>query len=371
MSELNKAILDEYFDTIIFNRRKVSSLSWRFSHGNVMDLAQKADVSQFSGIYERYLNILKKHDYSDLVRLSDRKIIVSLTSFPERITVVHKAIQSLFDQSLKADKIVLWLADSQFPDREKELPEELMKLVSAGQLEIDWCRDLKPHKKYLYSLKKYPDDIIITVDDDLVQPEDLIEKLYLSYLENPESVSCTRVHLMLFDKEEKLIPYARWIKEASDCLYRPSMQLLATGGAGALYPPGLLKKEYLDEELIQDLCPLADDLWLKTVELLSDVPVVLGYEGYKLNVIDDSQGFALFSVNGAGKKNDEQIRKIRNWMLETFGKDMFAEKILHTDIGEYLNDPYTVIDFLFSERRKLKLQINDLKKELKELKKNG
>ena len=37
--------------------------------------------------------------------------------------------------------------------------------------------DLRSHKKYYYTIKEYPDDIMITVDDDIFYRSDMIAKL--------------------------------------------------------------------------------------------------------------------------------------------------------------------------------------------------
>lgn len=42
------------------------------------------------------------------------KLICTLTTFPDRIDSVQYTIKSLFNQSMKPDKIVLWLAESEF-----------------------------------------------------------------------------------------------------------------------------------------------------------------------------------------------------------------------------------------------------------------
>ena len=39
-------------------------------------------------------------------------------------------------------------------------------------LTIRFCEDLKAHKKYYYAFKEYPDDIVITVDDDVIYPQE-------------------------------------------------------------------------------------------------------------------------------------------------------------------------------------------------------
>ena len=77
----------------------------------------------------------------------DIYITASLTSYPARIQYVHLAIKSLMLQSCKPDRIILWLADSQFNNR--QIPTTLSALEEYG-LEIKWCDDLYGHKKYFW-----------------------------------------------------------------------------------------------------------------------------------------------------------------------------------------------------------------------------
>ena len=53
-----------------------------------------------------------------------------------------------------------------FPQREENLPRDLLKLRSFG-LTIDWCENLRSYKKLIPAIEKYPDDIIVTADDDV------------------------------------------------------------------------------------------------------------------------------------------------------------------------------------------------------------
>ena len=94
------------------------------------------------------------------------KVIVNLTSFPERIKCVAQAIRSLQKQTIRVHKIILWLAKEQFANQ--ELPETLTKLIGKD-FEIRWCNeDLRPHKKYFYAFKEFSNSINITVDDDIL-----------------------------------------------------------------------------------------------------------------------------------------------------------------------------------------------------------
>jgi hypothetical protein len=66
-------------------------------------------------------------------------LIISLASFPERITEVHLTVYSLLSQTLKPDRIILWLANEEFPNGPVELPQTLSGLQKNG-LEIRWCK---------------------------------------------------------------------------------------------------------------------------------------------------------------------------------------------------------------------------------------
>ena len=79
---------------------------------------------------------------------------------------------------------------------------------------------------------------------------------------------------MVISDKGQLIPYRYWMKETVACLYRPKMQLFATGGAGTLYPPGIYDDKWFDKDKMVEMCLWADDIWLKLIEIMSGVPVV-------------------------------------------------------------------------------------------------
>ena len=82
--------------------------------------------------------------------LHNRRIIVSLTSFPARIGVVWMVVESLMHQTLKPHKIILWLSKEQFSTIES-LPKKLLAQRERG-LEIRLVDgDIRSHKKYIYA----------------------------------------------------------------------------------------------------------------------------------------------------------------------------------------------------------------------------
>jgi len=316
-------------------------------------------------VYNRFC-IVRKHDYDTFCKLKSRRLVVSLTSFPERIKGITAVLETIYQQTHLPDEIVLWLAEEQFPGRMGELPDELRRLVEEGRLTLEWCDDLKPHKKYFYAFQKYVDDIIVTIDDDLLYAPDLLEKLYDSYLLYPDAVSAARTHLIAVTSKGEILPYKQWIRETDCSLYEPSMQICATGGAGCLYPPHILDQRLLDKEVLMEICPYADDLWIKTMELLSDVPVAAALSYAELEYLPGSQEVSLKTQNLYADGNDDQLRKIIAWVESRYGKDVFSKKLISEGSGAHIVGDSVFWKNLSLEREKLKGRIRNREIRLEE-----
>jgi hypothetical protein len=233
----------------------------------------------------------------------DETYIVSLTSFPARINDIWITIETILRQSFKPDKIILWLAEEQFPD--KKLPDSLTNLVDRG-LTILYCKDLRSHKKYYYSFIQFPEANIITMDDDVYYPRDTLKNLIELHSKNKNLVAANRAHKITFSKG-KMNKYNQWKHNVPVRL--PSHLLVPTGIGGTLYPPGVLTKDTLNEDLIRELCFYADDIWLKVMELKSNVMVVTNNRFNKSFVsVKATQENKLTSINIYSKGNDSYFK---------------------------------------------------------------
>ena len=237
------------------------------------------------------------------------QIIISLTSYPARINGAYYAICSLLNQSVPANKIILTLIKSEFPLGEKSLPSRILALKAKG-LEILWGEEnLRPHNKYFYTMQKYPNAIILTADDDILYPSKTIEKLLACYKKFPNAISalCTD---RLYTDGKVIKPYS----QASSCydvyINQPRYDLLAEGYAGVLYPPSILPQETFNKEKIKELAPYADDLWLKFMELLKNIPVVCASKYQDPIMIFSSQKTGLFKYNKNQFGNDKQFSQL-------------------------------------------------------------
>lgn len=235
------------------------------------------------------------------------KIVVSLTSFPARLNVVHYTIRSLLAQTCKPDKILLWLTEEECAGM--DLPQELENLKSCG-LEICYAKtNLRPHNKLYHTLKVEPEAVVISVDDDLAYEPYLIERLYRAHLEHPEAVCCNMAHeITLKDGLPDL--YDNWNGGAPEKAGY-SDRFVALGVGGVLYPASCFDEEYFDEKLIREFALSADDLWLKITELRLGIPVYKVAPHSKIPyVIGGSQKVALGHENNGMKRNDVIMKKL-------------------------------------------------------------
>ncbi len=276
---------------------------------------------------------VKEVGYEDFLKRANVPVTVSFTSFPARIQFAADVVRSVLAQTKQADSIQLWLAEEQFPEKEKDVPDELLQLKEEGKLELRWCDDLKPHKKYYYSLQEVRDGVVITIDDDVNYPTHMIEELMLSYIRHPSCISANRAHYMTINDEGELLPYSFWLKETDAFLNRPSQQLLATGCGGVLYPADLLGQEVFDKDAIKKTSLMADDLWLKATELMEGIPVVVASPYRHLSNIKGSQDDSLWNVNKTGG-NDAALQRIAEWIDEEHRTGFFSDCLKKSADGE-------------------------------------
>ncbi len=230
-------------------------------------------------------------------------VIVSLTSYNARIDTVHLTVTTLLNQTVKPKMVVLWLAKEQFPGGEDDLPQKLLELKDYG-LSIRFCEDLRPHKKYYYTMKENPDSAVITVDDDVFYPENLVETLLQTAKKFPDTVVCTWGHEMS-DADDP----SKW--EPSMKGTEPSFKLVPTGIGGVLYPPHCLSEEVFNKDSVKELCLNADDLWLKAMALKNGKKAVRVDKPAKLFfTILKTQKSGLYYENALEDKNTVAWRNI-------------------------------------------------------------
>ena len=253
-------------------------------------------------------------------KLDDEKeLIVSFTTYNKRIHDVHLVVESIAEQTLKPNRLILWLDEDEFTL--ETIPLILKKQMVRG-LEVCFCPNYRSYKKLIPTLQKYPEANVITIDDDVLYPHDMIEMLCNEHRRYPDSVIGHRVHKIKLDTNGEILQYKQWEHGVTDCL--PSSLNVAIGVGGVLYPANILAEECLNMNAFTNLAPNADDIWFKAMSLLNNK------KHKKVNdnrpfwnrflLLQDGQDIGLLNSNLFENGNDSQIKAV-------FAKYQLYEKL--------------------------------------------
>ncbi len=248
---------------------------------------------------------------------SNIKVIVSLTSFPDRIDKVWICIESILRQQVKPDRIILWLAESEFKDM--KIPISLLNQTKKG-LEIRYCDNLLSYKKIFYTYKHHSDSIIVTVDDDTIYPKYFLKKLLKRNAKYPKEICCFRAHEMMFDSNNKLMPYLKWNRLSTTGYQEASYKIVATGVGGILYPPHVFSESLWKKDVFTRYAPYSDDLWLKIISMICNIKIIRATKHSKTwPLITDTQSNKLCKYNVADGGNDKQFAAL----IDYYNVDVF------------------------------------------------
>ena len=174
-------------------------------------------------LYKLYLNYTE--DVSKIKKYNGEKAIISMTSWKKRIGSVYYTLNSLITQC-PGYHIVLVLSEDEFPQKEKELPENLRSLLYNGYFELLWVKEnTYTFKKILPTMDKYPNVPIITADDGCVYYRNYADILY-----------------KLWEKDKDYIV-------SFNNFFRANV-VFGSGSSGILFPPGCFKNYKLTQAII-------------------------------------------------------------------------------------------------------------------------
>lgn len=231
--------------------------------------------------------------------------VVSLTSFGRRIATVHLTLESIAAGSLRPSRLLLWLDD----ERTLRNPPESLRRLSRRGLELAWCPDFGPHKKYFPYVESQ--DLftgpLVTADDDVLYPPFWLEGLARAERDNPGFVHCYRAHVAELEAGERVrfAPYARW----AACETRePSHLHFSTGCSGVIFPAPVLRALKASGTAFLDCCAAADDIWLNLHALRSGFEVAqVTRVPYRFFGILLTQTSGLYRKNLFGGGNDAAL----------------------------------------------------------------
>ena len=101
-----------------------------------------------------------------------------MTSWTKRIKNVKSVVERIMKNTLQPDRLYLSLSVEEFPNRELDLPKDLVNYFNSdNRLIFNWVEgeNTKTMKK-VFPVLQYleDDDIIIPMDDDIMYPLDYV-----------------------------------------------------------------------------------------------------------------------------------------------------------------------------------------------------
>lgn len=243
--------------------------------------------------------------------INTEKIIVSMTSYPKRITNVGKSIFYLLTkQTVKPDEIHLWLSTEEFPNKEKSLPEDLQIITYNDKVFLHWLpKNTYVHKRHEYFKMANDNDLVFLIDDDVFYDDDLIETVVKTHKKFNNCIICyNRYPAHVYkgkriiygpDKDEKvpLVNKNRWCGQSMI--------------PAKLYPKECLSNEY--QEIRNHTSPISDECWFQPWTVYYDIPIYhLSYNWGKDISLSTGKSSGLCSWTHKKEKNGYTKRD--NWL---------------------------------------------------------
>ena len=258
-------------------------------------------------------------------KVDGKDVIITLTSYGRRLnSTLPYTLFSLFRQSVMPSKIVLVL-----DDLDKDNLGNNLELFKSKGLEIIFDdRNLRSYKKLIPTIEKYPDEIIITVDDDVYYRRHFLENMLKSFFQDKTCIHANMLHQITLDSEGRLNDYRNWID--TDFVKNLDITMgFPVGEGGILYQRSLLYQDVTNVELFKKLCPRADDIWFFVMAKLlrTKYREVKAQKNYfvPLDVFYQftHKEASLSASNRDEDMNDVQIKNVLNYYNTTMKELLF------------------------------------------------
>lgn len=196
------------------------------------------------------------------------KVIITMTSWKMRINEVSKCIYHFLTRQIeKPDIFYLWLSEDEFPNKEKDLPENLLLIIESFNVKLCWLKENEYNFKRWHVYPNHYNDLVISIDDDILFDERLV-------LEAKKHINETNIiygifkDLMYEYKFNKFNTFNFDITDKSSLKYRFL-------GCSVITPKSfpLEAVDNTNNEIRKKICKRCDECWIKPFTLLHNTPI--------------------------------------------------------------------------------------------------
>jgi len=318
---LEKLGKTRFFRFVMWFRKQLEKIGYyksksAYKYKQYIKKVRREDAARIAAIAEK----IDKLPFDMLKAKGDETdIVVSLTSFGKRVSEsAPYGIYSLFTQTVLPNRIVLSIDKEKW--NEDNLPPLIKRLQKSG-LEVLFCKDVRSHTKLLPALAKYPDNPIITVDDDMIYEPHMIEELTQAYAQSDKRTVMCRQGVYPKKGNGKYVPYMEWDDSANipdEVQNKRSCPVSPYGVYGVLYPPHIFDEEVFNDKVFMEIAPHTDDIWFWVMELRGNIkaevvrPTRQRQDGSVslIEYLEESESSALYFQNCFGGRNDAEMKRL-------------------------------------------------------------
>ena len=283
-----------------------------------------------------------------------------MTTIPKRRQRLTDNLPFLLNQTYPFDKLVINIDDNLSDDDYKwyESIKELDPRIEIDKAEAKWrsCNKLLP------TLKKYPNDIIITVDDDVAYPKDCIMQLVIEHVKHPDCIIAHEINPIMvndgyvtyFNSYDVKLKQIEWGKYLSNC---------------ALFPPHTFDNTdlYDYEKMMKCTQGTHDELWFWVQSTINVVQCIgLNYVRSFASEIIEEYGdgeYRLSIVNNSNEKIDEYMKEINDMYGEKLIKAIESKSVLFKITQDNIYSFLFLLPYIKARYKKYKLDISELTKD--------
>lgn len=310
---------------------------------------------------DNFFNInTKTDDKLEYINTKRRQqIIVSMTTIPKRKKRLTDNLPFLIHQSYPYDKLIINVDDN-LSEEDYEWYNSLKQQdprIEINKSEAKWrsCNKLLP------TLKKYPHDIIITLDDDVAYPRDTIKCLVEEHIKHPDCIIAHEVNPIVL--KDKYVTYVNgydvklmqveWGKYLSNC---------------ALYPPYSFDEDLYDyDKMLECTNGTHDELWFWIQSTIHGVQCVgLNYvRSFAPEMLEQyrEDEYCLSAFNNTEQKIDEYMQKINKMYGKRLIDNIKAKPVVFTITKDNIYSFLFLLPYIKGLYADAMLQTRDLTKD--------
>lgn len=210
-----------------------------------------------------------------------QNIVITMTSYPARINNVAHAIYTfLTTQTVKPDIFYLWLSVSEFPNKEYDLPIELLKICNYFNIQLKWINDNEYCHKRWYVYPDHFEDFVFSIDDDTNYDPNLIGSIVSNII--PENtifnIFKDQTYLGIYSGIH-LVKYKLAV-DNTESIYKTYL-------GQCVFPPKTFPLNAFTEEMIKirkNICPICDESWFNPFLKYNDTKIAS--LDYNQNIIE-------------------------------------------------------------------------------------